>query len=83
MHDDNLKSSIAKLTFDLTSVDSLDYDIRSDAIRHTQNNVSSLRNHTKDIKNLHRLLDMVIFYRKLISNFVDIVTPLTSTIRIK
>lgn len=42
MHDDNLKSSIAKLTFDLTSVDSLDYDIRSDAIRHTQNNVSAL-----------------------------------------
>ena len=84
LQENNLKISLSKSIFTVTSLDFLGFRINSNGITPTANKVKEIESFPcpTDAKSLRRFLGIVGFYRKLIPGFAKLVLPLSERMRL-
>ena len=80
----NLKISIDKCIFNVSSLDFLGHNLSADGIKPPESKVKQFIEFPcpNSSQSLRRFLGMVNYYQKLVPHFSDIVLPLTELIRV-
>ena len=83
LHDNNLRISIDKCEFAKTEIDFVGFHVSHEGLKLTKEKSEAISNYPEpaNVKDLRRFLGVIGYYRHLISDFANVLLPLTNLIR--